>query len=347
MRDLNEAVAKYSEDIRRASRLATLPLPYDSIGYIAKMDGMVNALARSPAYLELETAADRMREPLLELERAVEHLFGSTAFLQFQESLVAANRSLPELHQSIGRMAITMNTGFEAAALQAQTLLGSIGRIPSSVDFVASLPRFDFSAALARELDAARVIATQVDQLRPLFAQVDQLVVEAPDEPTRRFNLRAVMLALFEAATGTDTELSSPKKAMRFYLLLVFLIWTKVSAYHQAELHNSKIADARRLEREQAETIAVLTQGVLQLTQEIDELKRAPAVYLEISEPGTMREAPSGNSARVGRLARGQVVRLLSAFKRWRYVELLDDDLQPTQQRGWIYRRNAVAYDGQ
>ena len=199
----------------------------------------------------------------------------------------------------------------------------------------------DFTS-LARELEAAGAIATRADQLRPLFEQIDSLVVDGADESTRRYTLRAMLAAIFEAMTGTDTAFDSPKKNIKFWLVLALFIWAKTNACHEADLRSSERAEARRVQREQAETIAMLTETVRRAVEEISHLKTTPAIYLEIRELSILRDAPSGQSARAGRLDVGDIVRLVSRVERWRYVELLDDHLQGTGNYGWIYQRNLI-----
>jgi hypothetical protein len=118
-----------------------------------------------------------------------------------------------------------------------------------------------------------------------------------------------------------------------------------MNACHQAELRRAEGGDFRRTQRGQAETIAALTEAMREMAGQIADLKAAPATYVEISGDGTLRAAPSGQSARVGNLRRGQVVRLLSTWKRWRHIELVDENLRGTGERGWIYRRMVSKLD--
>ena len=309
---LDDAVRATADIQRRLSQIPDALIAATSTErYIRELDRTSRQL-ESFSHSPVQTALNHYRNVQLEVEN-----FGTSRLLDDLrhrfESIEASSRGLIDLT----RLQFSASSSLSAAA----TL---------------RFPQIEMSA-LSAAFSSHAAAKSAFEQMQPWLDQVGTLVENAPDESTRRLTLQSIIEAVFEAGTGTNLDqIDSPKALLRFRLILICLVLSHLISYHQCQLQRAEISDLRQLQKQQAQTIALLTETVEELKEQATE---SPRIYLEAAEDGVMRDAPDGKAERIGRLKRGQVVRLVMIFKRWRYVELLDDNLHETGERGWIYRR--------
>jgi len=329
-----DLLRQFSEAQRAVSSMAeTFHLSDSSVRHLQDMSRMVEHYATSPAVIQIAEMSERLAHQMRPLADTIRASVADTIALaplapSWADAIAVAHSSAaPFAHTSLLATLREVDFGFSGRDMDfAASMLHQLNVVCTT----------DFAGALNVDLPA------YIRQLNPIFEQFDRLVAEEHGA-SRGYTIQAAVAAMFEAFTGTDTELDSPKKTMRFWLILVLFLWSHVHACHEAELHRTEVRDLRRVQREQAEMVAALNQAVLEATAQVAGKAVEPRVYVEVSEPGILREAPSGTSARIGRVQRGQVVQLLTIVKRWRYVELLDADLHEVGERGWLYRRNVKA----
>jgi hypothetical protein len=308
------------------------------------MEERINRLASSLAPTEFLRAAEelannahpfikiasdsRTARALSELGRAAERATNEPLFRAIEQSLKAAPinelglAAVNEAERANRRLA-SFGMGLDAVSRGLQPFVGDQLRA--------------LGAALEKDITAFH----RVEELQPWLRQLDVLeltAAEGADDLTLTERFKVALDALI--GVDPDTAFESPKQRLKTLLKIILVLW---AAYHWYQGKLSE-ADVHQRILEQARVVAAATEAIRQLTQEIEVLKnQSPAIHLEVTAAGMLREAPSGSAARVGRVRSGQVVRLLSVYGRWRYVEVLDDDLHESGIRGWLYRRNVRA----
>jgi hypothetical protein len=192
----------------------------------------------------------------------------------------------------------------------------------------------DFGAALAG------FTVPDLSHLEPLLEQHRRAILDAPNEPARRRTVAVAMVAIEEA---THFQLpATPESLTRFVIYwLVFILMLQHATYQSQQRERTLMKGVDRrfatMEREHAETVAVLAEARRQL---YEKLAAEPMIILEVARRGVVRVGPSGATERITTVKTNQRVKWLQSFERWRYVELLDDAGHGTGVRGWIYRRS-------
>ena len=212
----------------------------------------------------------------------------------------------------------------------------------------------DLVANVARTATAYRDVADQFAELSrrneemfrgPAWADVSQEVqtlreivdrrtpgsIGAANESTRRDLIVELLRNALEGYYNLELRVATLPQRVKLIcgLLSASLpLLFQMRATHQHELvhareqagHARTHREQQQLLRQQAESIAMLTATLAGLREQ---LAIIPDVRLRVTRRTTLRqEGPSGATAVVITLRTGQRVRLLTAFERWRYVEV-------------------------
>jgi hypothetical protein len=188
-----------------------------------------------------------------------------------------------------------------------------------------------------------RIYGEPAKPLEGMLHRVASDLVSATDERTRKTTFINGFRALVEAVVGVDMVLNTPHKRLAFRLRLICFfisLLLTVRECHENALLKTEVRALRRAEREQAETIALLTEAVRQLEEPLRDKSATASVILRVTQRARIREGPSGAARGIGRVVPGQLLRLVSTVDRWYYVEVIDEEQTPTGGYGWIYRRS-------
>ena len=260
----------------------------------------------------------------------------TTVMAQIGREVAAARRMAPSFAEAMGQIARDVDVAQRMAPSMAEAMARQLN--------AAHRIGLDLAGAAPWNLDALRAVTFDADAFANMRPILDRLHADMlAERPARRYTAGAFALALFEAVTNARTDGDSPKDVMALWLTVLVFVLTHMMAYQsqqrvQTELRGVRgdVRGLRQVQREQAESIAALhdaLRAVTARTADRDEQK----AYAEVTAAGVLREAPSGASARVGSLRRGQKVRLLTMIGRWRFVEVLDGE--ESGETGWVYRR--------
>jgi hypothetical protein len=220
--------------------------------------------------------------------------------------------------------------------------LGGLGRLQQVNDALAKIIQ-PTDIAMIKPMQA--FLGAEWPRLQTYVTELEKAAREASDEPTRQSRLADHIKGLIEAALGIDMTLDVPYKrlALRYgliFILINVLFWLR--NWHYAAKQDANIRELLRIEREQAETLAAVTETIRQLQSSAPESVRAPSVYLRVTNHGSLRDGPSGAAHRVRRVKPGQTLRLVMPFERWYYVEMINKDDHDPPVVGWIYRRSVT-----
>jgi hypothetical protein len=328
-----ESLRRFTEAHQRYARLPALIEVQQNIDRLTsafagdEIARVAETLGRTAA--PLWTLGTKASDALSDLGRAASSLADSPLI----RAADYAN-ALARVASDAGRVGLMLDTAtrnressLEAATRGLQPLLGNDVR--------------SVAVAFENEIRGIR----RLQDLRPWFEELDSAIRIGADEGSDglpALTLSDTFEAVLDGIVGVDVHnaFSSPKQRLTALLKIAVFLWA-VYQWQQGRLLNADVRELRRIQRQQAETIAAATEAVRRLTDEVQGLKnQSPAIHLEVAEDGILREGPSGRTTRVGRVHSGQVVRLLSVYGRWRYVEVLDANLQESDIRGWLYRRN-------
>jgi hypothetical protein len=237
----------------------------------------------------------------------------------------------------------------QAVLTVGQTLTASMSRLeaiagPMQDTFSKILPAHD---AVVRALNE---LARDWPQLQPFAFELERATREAPDEPTRQRWLAEHVPAFIEAAAGIDMELDTTHKrlALRYRLLVLlylFIMW--IQNLHFEARQETDIRDLRKVQLEQAETIAGLTTMAYELKSQLAQATHELVVFGRVTKRGVLRAAPNGETQSVMKVHPGQVLRIGMTIDRWYFVEVVDESHDRSVVKGWIYRRNVTILPSQ
>jgi hypothetical protein len=183
-------------------------------------------------------------------------------------------------------------------------------------------------------------LLVEVERVRPVVAAYFQQIAEAADERSRWATLREVaqevVTAGIELNLGTTITPQTRKERIALYVaILLFLINMVLSQLADAR-REAATGNLRNLIVEQQQTLTILTDTLQKVQADIG--VRGPV--LRVTKNARLREEPDPQTRRLKTLKAGERVEVVTAVRRWYYVEVLTKDGHRTGLRGWVYRRN-------
>jgi hypothetical protein len=313
--------------------------------YFEEQAAIADAIRRAPFADVVNAAAERARSLTTAISRFDEVYRNAGRDVALQSAAISRYVDQMQRDQDAIAEILRSNPMAEAARLveqQARTIATAVARVnevyrsPDVLDVVRDAVT-NLTALLANPMfaDMPDIVRQVQTDLSPRFGEV----TSTKDEQMRRLTLNSATIAIFEVFTKLDTKIDSPEKRLKFWLgvlLLILNLFWFVAKQQAAERMAADVNELEALQREQNRTVELLKSRVLEVESA---LAGRALPQMRVIKNGVMREEPDSSSARVGRVAPGQSVRLLSAADRWKLVELLTPEGTPTGVYGWVYGR--------
>jgi hypothetical protein len=346
--------------------LSALTASSDAVLRIAAdIDSVYRQLNRSFDTTALALASDRITSTIVEtgtvFQQLNRHFAAATLAFEdvvqpfqtivrdIEQASVASGRIFTEITRSLS----AVTAGTDALRADLDRFAEGISRLIGAFDD-ASLANFANQAQAAYTALTRSTVLAQIEPVAWSDLLEGRLASDAPNVGDRsaesqRLTASTAVAAVFEGSTGLDFDwLNTPAKRVRFVVVtlwLLFNLWSFFTTQRRLAVEGREAVERRRLEREHAEAIARLTDIVreLQRDQKSTTAQLAAEKTRHVRRTSVLRDGPSSATRRVLVLTAGRRVMILSAYGRWRCVELLTADGRPTGIVGWLYQRNVQA----